>query len=517
MQPSSGAVTHTGTTLTYSPSLNYNGNDSITLTITDTVGNYTDTVQVTVTPVDDPTVVDNATLAADEDSVITIDLSTLILEEVDGDTLTYDVHQQGQLGSGNVPQGSSTLTYTPYENMNGTDTVKYLVNDGTSDAIATITINIAAINDAPDAIDFYGYGPEDITMLIDTTSFATDVDQGDTLNLTFLPSSNGGIAIDNQDGTMSYTPALGFSGIDQFDYVVTDQDGELDSATITLDIAPAPIIDMVSIAAGSFEMGDHAGVGGPEELPLHPVALSAFDMDRFEVSNQQFVDYLNRAFEMGQINVNGINVFQTGGAEKMICGLYYGITFDGVDTFSVDVALANSPAVYQTWYGAALYANWLSTSLGQIPCYDTTTFACYFAGNGFRLPTEAEWEYASRSGEQTPYFQYPWARDFATFGDANYFGNGIDTTTTVGSYAANSFGLHDMSGNVWEWCNDWYDANYYSVSAAADPTGPVSGTSKSFRGGSWFNESNHMRSAFRSGQSPLVRGTNLGFRLVATQ
>ena len=145
------------------------------------------------------------------------------------------------------------------------------------------------------------------------------------------------------------------------------------------------------------------------------------------------------------------------------------------------------------------------------------------AGWVYRLPTEAEWEYACRAGTKTP-FHYG---DSLSSKQANFDGNrpygGADKgpflrrTAKVGTYAANAFGLYDMHGNVWEWCQDWYDANYYKNSPKEDPPGPAQASSRVVRGGSWFNDGWYCRSAHRGGRGPGDRSGNLGFRVAAVQ
>jgi sulfatase modifying factor 1 len=279
---------------------------------------------------------------------------------------------------------------------------------------------------------------------------------------------------------------------------------------ITVD-AP-PFIDMVAIPGGTFEMGDHAGVGNSNEQPVHSVTLDAFYMDKYEVSNTKFADFLNNT----TVTVgSGGYVYQVGGAGQLICQLSNGLTHNG-SAFVIDAGKDHHPAVYQTWYGAALYCNYLSTLDGRTPCYDETTFACDFTADGFRLPTEAEWEYASRGGEHSPYYQYPWGSNSITSSDANYASN-IGATVDVGSYAANGYGLYDMAGNVWEWCNDWYDGSYYSNSPATNPTGPASGSIRVFRGGSWSYSAISLRCASRNFTHPTDNLHIIGFRVLAVQ
>jgi formylglycine-generating enzyme required for sulfatase activity len=138
----------------------------------------------------------------------------------------------------------------------------------------------------------------------------------------------------------------------------------------------------------------------------------------------------------------------------------------------------------------------------------------------YRLPTEAEWEYACRAGSTMPFA----FGETISAGQANYnghyvYGNGKDgenreEPTPVASFIRNAWGLHDMHGNVWEWCEDWYDENYYRISPASDPTGPAQGTSRVGRGGSWYLPPSVCRSASRGWITPYVRDHFVGFRVV---
>jgi formylglycine-generating enzyme required for sulfatase activity len=179
------------------------------------------------------------------------------------------------------------------------------------------------------------------------------------------------------------------------------------------------------------------------------------------------------------------------------------------------------------WYGAVAYCDWLSLQQGLPRAYNHSTWQCNggnpYAAAGYRLPTEAEWEYACRAGAQTP-FNAGSCLDSGT--EANYNGplpyyNGfpytgcptgpyVGWTVPVGSYPANAFGLYDMHGNVWEWCNDWYDPYGGTVT---DPVGAGAGSYRVIRGGSWNFVADYCRSAFRLTIDPSTAASFQGFRV----
>jgi len=136
-------------------------------------------------------------------------------------------------------------------------------------------------------------------------------------------------------------------------------------------------------------------------------------------------------------------------------------------------------------------------------------------GTGYRLPTEAEWEYACRAGTAT---RYSFGDDEARLGEFCWFdGNSDDRTHEVGQKGANGIGLHDMHGNVWEWCWDWYAADYYKEPPVDDPRGPSQATSRVIRGGGWGRDPRSVRSAYRYGCAPGNRLNDLGFRVARVQ
>jgi formylglycine-generating enzyme required for sulfatase activity len=289
--------------------------------------------------------------------------------------------------------------------------------------------------------------------------------------------------------------------------------------------------DMAFIPEGAFEMGDHQGGGDWDELPVHNVQIDAFFMDIFDVTNDQYCTFLNSAYGLGLIEVNSGTVYKNDDTEPY-CDTssytqYSRILWDG-NTFSVTSPKEDHPMVMVSWYGAAAYANWRSVQDGLTPCYDLNTWNCDFNADGYRLPTEAEWEKAARGGEQSPYYMYPWGNNIDGSA-ANYESSGDPfegtwpETTPVGYYdgnqipagvdMANGYGLYGMAGNVWEWCNDRYDPSYYGTSPNDNPRGPASGSSRILRSGSWISSTHSLRCANRYDHGPGNRYCGRGFRL----
>jgi len=297
------------------------------------------------------------------------------------------------------------------------------------------------------------------------------------------------------------------------------------------------------IPGGTFEMGDSFGEGPDGERPVHTVTLDSFYIGKYEVTDQQYCDFLNSAESQGLITVISDVVCKAGfGTSYRYCDTsasnsYSQIAYDG-SVFSVGTkdgrSMVNDPVVMVSWYGAVAYCNWRSEQEGKQVCYDLSTWNCDFAKKGYRLATEAEWECAARGGLSGK--RFPWG-DTINHSYANYQGNGsaytYDTspyttltyhqtwndgiypyTSPVDSFAANGFGLHDMAGNVTEWCNDWYSSLYYSSNSHTNPTGPSSGTSRILRGGGWGHDAYRCRTARRDGNVPGYRNYIVGFRVV---
>ena len=325
----------------------------------------------------------------------------------------------------------------------------------------------------------------------------------------------------------------------------------------------------VQIAGGEYEMGDHFGFVDPahpsDETPVHKVKVNSLYMATTETTNKQFLDYLNSALSNGLIEVRNNIVYAVGGNDVYYLtnqiASYYSIGFDG-SSFSIKDFRANHPVVGVMWDGAASYCNWLSTQKGLSQCYNLTSWTCDFTKNGYRLPTEAEWEYAARGGHTNPYYNYPNGNTIditsVNLPDSHdpYEAADYPNTTPVGFYdgklkqkadynwpgsmtsyqtsnGVNGFGLYDMEGNVWEFVNDWYGQDYYSISPNDNPKGPDTGfimpdgkPYRGMRGGNWYNGlvsngindghsrvSNRNPSYYRGPQDPNHPYYHLGFRV----
>lgn len=269
--------------------------------------------------------------------------------------------------------------------------------------------------------------------------------------------------------------------------------------------------NMVYVEGGSFQMGSDAGDG--DEQPVHTVRVNDFYMSKYEVTHAEYIEFLNSRGVSGNGSYNGNELIDM---DDGYCAIgYRGGEFYFKGSSKADKS--NCPLIEVTWYGAVEYCNWLSDQAGLTKVYTIYIGAvdCDWDANGYRLPTEAEWEYAARGGNKSRGYRYSGSNTIDEV--AWHDGNSGDETHPVGQKRPNELGIHDMSGNVWEWCWDWYDSDYYSESPTNNPTGPSSGSYRVLRGGGWHSNAGYCRAATRSHINPTIGSTYSGFRFLRTK
>lgn len=223
-----------------------------------------------------------------------------------------------------------------------------------------------------------------------------------------------------------------------------------------------PEIEWVKIPAGDFLMGDNYNEGDADELPVHKVYLNEYHISKFEVTGSNYARFCNATGRDWPYNLSGGNW--------------------------------SRPVRVVSWQEAKDFCEWLSKE----------------TGTKVDLPTEAQWEKAARSDKQ---YRYPWGKDPLDEDSANYNSGAVNN---VGTYwgDASPYGIYDMAGNVSEWCRDWYDASYYSISPVENPMGPGAGSARVIRGGNYESGIPGARAANRSFKSPYFKESGFGFRIV---
>jgi len=221
-------------------------------------------------------------------------------------------------------------------------------------------------------------------------------------------------------------------------------------------------IEMVFVKGGTFQMGCTSEQSNCDdnEKPVHTVTVDDFYIGKYEITQKQWRDVMG----------NNPSVF-----------------FSGCDECPIESV---------SWDDIQKFLKKLNQKTGE----------------HFRLPTEAEWEFAARGGNQNNGYKYAGSNNINEV--AWYKGNSDRNTHVVGSKSPNELGIYDMSGNVWEWCNDWYGEYYYGNSPSNNPQGPTSGTYRILRGGSWYNDAGYFRVTYRGGDYPVNSISVFGFRVV---
>jgi len=292
------------------------------------------------------------------------------------------------------------------------------------------------------------------------------------------PGAPFGATIDPTSGAFAWTPSEDMRPR-KYDVVVSVEgpDGRKDQTSFTitvttpkeivLDLGGGVKMELVLIPAGSFVMGspESDSRAHPSEKPQHQVRITRpFYLGKHEVTQEQWEALV------------GHNPSRFKGPKN--------------------------PVEQVSWEDCQKFFEKLEAKLGA-------------SGAKFRLPTDAEWEYACRAGSTS---QYAFGDEEASLGDYAWLtGNAGDKTSPVGRKKPNPWGLYDMQGNVWEWCADWNTGDYYLDCPIEDPTGPTSGSSRVLRGGSWFTDASYSRSAYHAGRPPTYRDSSFGFRVVCVR
>ena len=352
---------------------------------------------------------------------------------------------------------------------------------------------------------------------------AASVTEGATLRYRWYSntsnSNSGGTAISGSNNASLTIPTNLAMGIYYY-YCEVDATGgaTLVYSNVAVVVATVPvgsIVEMVQIPAGSFLMGspstepDRSTNENYRTANGGTVTMSSFWMGKYPVTQAQYKAVMNNADPSG---------------------------FEGDDR----------PVERVSWYDAIVFCNRLSMMEGLTPAYRISgstdpsvwgtvpatwddplraiwdTVEIVSGSTGYRLPTEAQWEYACRAGTTTA---FNWGTNQITSAQANFYaidslyngspaGEYRGTTTAVGTFAANGFGLYDMHGNVWEWCWDWYTGSYDNAGGSNNPMGASSGSYRVYRGGSWGVIGRGLRSAYRDYDGPDLRANySIGFRL----
>ncbi len=268
-----------------------------------------------------------------------------------------------------------------------------------------------------------------------------------------------------------------------------------------------PPADMVFVQGGTFQMGDLFGDGDSDEKPVHSVTVNDFYLSNHEVTVEEYLEF-------SQQNLGHV-------PEWMEKGSNYNIKTGSNDHYKKLGSALDSdkhPIVGISWNNAIAYCNWKSEQSGLQKVYtiNGSTVTANWDANGYRLPTEAEWEYAARSkGKKEKWAGTSTESELSKYSNDSGSDDGYEYTAPVKSFRANDLGLYDMSGNVWEWCWDRFDSGYYANSKnARDPKGASTGSFRVLRGGSWADGPGYCRAAIRLNSWPTIRNSNgFGFRV----
>ena len=265
-----------------------------------------------------------------------------------------------------------------------------------------------------------------------------------------------------ESGTLKFLENINSLNAVSLDNLSNAFTNDVTSQWIINELSENPIFnfdfEMVYVAGGTFQMGSNDSEADGDETPVHTVTLNDFYIGKYEVTQKEWRDIMG----------------------------------NNPSYFTGD----NLPVENVSWNDIQEFLIKLNEETGQ----------------NFRLPTEAEWEYAARGGNESENYKYSGSNNIDEV--AWYYNNSNLQTHNVGTKTPNELGIYDMSGNVWEWCSDWYDSNYYSNSPTENPAGTTSGSIRVLRGGSWYDHAKYCRPANRFYITPDSGGSSVGFRLV---
>lgn len=251
--------------------------------------------------------------------------------------------------------------------------------------------------------------------------------------------------------------------------------------------------NLVFVKGGTFQMGNNKGY--TREKPLHKVTVSDFYIGKYEVTVKEFKQFIESTGYKTDADKRGYS--------KVFTVTYGGENGknvnwrDGVNGLKLTIRKYKHPVTHVSWNDAVAFCKWLSKKTGE----------------HYRLPTEAEWEYAARGGNKSKGYKYSGSNNINKV--AWYLNNSRVKIHSVGLKKPNELGIYDMTGNVREWCSDWFDWYYYSYSRSNNPKGPASGTERVQRGGSWNMSKNFCRNSFRLMEEPSGTTSSFdGFRYV---
>ena len=256
------------------------------------------------------------------------------------------------------------------------------------------------------------------------------------------------------------------------------------------------IPEMIFVEGGRFMMGctnEQGVMCSEDEKPVHMVMLDDFEIGKFEVTLEQFAAFVTAT----KYTTDGERMGESWANDSVwryVKGVNWRHTTEGkrkpIEEYH------EYPVLYVSWNDAIAYCNWLSQETGET----------------YRLPTEAEWEYAARGGQESKGYRYAGADKLKEVGW--YFKNSGYKVNKIGQKKANELGIHDMSGNVWEWVSDWYAEGYYTRSETDKPIGPEHGQLRVLRGGCWRSYQRYGRVSYRLGDIDTRSYAYFGFRVV---